>query len=75
MKNLRAKGKKWVKRALAFKVGKYAVRKGGLLGVGIGAVAGVAYLSWRLSKKCKTEHGAERLINEITADKERQIVV
>ena len=72
MKNLRAKGKKWGKRALAFKVGKYAVRKGGLLGVGVGAVAGAAYLVYKFRDRCKSH---QEPTNEITANTEEEIVV
>jgi uncharacterized membrane protein YebE (DUF533 family) len=75
MKNLTRKTKKWGKRALAFKVGKFAVRKGGILGVGLGAVAGAAYLAWNFNKKRKEVQPEENPTNEITADKEKKIVV
>ncbi len=72
MKNLTGKAKKWGKRALAFKVGKYAVRKGGLLGVGLGAAAGVVYLAYKFRNACKKK---QQPVNEITADTEEKIVV
>ncbi|HEY9185940.1 MAG TPA: hypothetical protein VIM94_11500 [Salegentibacter sp.] len=75
MKNLRAKGKKWAKRALALKLGKTAVKKGGILGVGLGAAAGVAYLAWNYNKKCKQIQADKSADNEITIDKEKKIVV
>lgn len=72
MKNLKKETKKWGKKALAFKVGKFAVRKGGLLGVGIGATAGVIYLAYKFGKDCKNK---QKPVNEVTADREKQIVV
>lgn len=72
MKNLT---KKWAKRALAFKVGKYAVRKGGLVGVGLGAAAGAVYLAWNYKKKRKEIQADESAENEITVDKEKKIIV
>ncbi|HSP11474.1 MAG TPA: hypothetical protein VLO29_03025 [Salegentibacter sp.] len=72
MKNLKKKTKKWGKRALAFKVGKFAVRKGGLLGVGIGVAAGAIYLVYKFSNGCKNK---QQPMNEVTADREKQIVV
>ncbi|WP_081212025.1 hypothetical protein [Salegentibacter sediminis] len=75
MKNLRAKGKKWAKRALALKLGKTAVKKGGILGVGLGAAAGAVYLAWNYNKKCKKLKAEEDAANEITVKKEKKIVV
>lgn len=75
MKNLTKKTKKWGKRALAFKAGKFAVRKGGLLGVGLGAAAGAVYLAWNYNKRRKETQPAESPENEITVDPEKKIVV
>lgn len=72
MKNLTRKAKKWGKRALAFKVGKYAVRKGGLLGLGLGAAAGAVYLAYRFRNDCNKK---QQPVNEITADTEEEIVI
>ncbi|MGY5850043.1 hypothetical protein [Salegentibacter sp. F14] len=75
MKGIGVKGVKWAKRALAVKLGKTAVKKGGLVGVGIGAAAGLGYLVWSFSKKCKNSHSYDRPINKITTDSEKKIVV
>lgn len=75
MKNLRAKAKKWAKRGLALKLGKTAVKKGGILGIGLGATAGAVYLAWNYNKKRKEIQAEESAENEITVDKEKKIVV
>lgn len=75
MKNLRAKGKKWTKRALALKLGKTAVKKGGVLGVGIGAAAGAVYLAWNYNKKCKELRAQKNPVNEISVEREKKIVI
>ncbi|MGY5846482.1 hypothetical protein ACW6QP_03615 [Salegentibacter sp. HM20] len=72
MNKFTRKTKKWGKRALAFKVGKYALRKGGIVGVGVGAAAGAAYLAYKFAKDCRKKN---KPLNEITTDKNEQIVV
>lgn len=60
MSTLINKGAKWGKRALALKLGKTAVKRGGLLGVGIGAVAGAGYLAYNLYENRKKSAAAEK---------------
>lgn len=53
MSNLIHTSGKWVARAAALKLGKAAMRKGGVIGIGIGAVVGVGYLAYNFIKKRK----------------------
>lgn len=53
MNNLVNKGAKWGKKALMLKLGKAAIKRGGLVGVGIGAVAGAGYYAYNLYEKRK----------------------
>lgn len=53
MSNIMDKGMKWGKRALALKLGKTAIRRGGVVGIGIGAVVGAGYLAYNLIENQK----------------------
>ena len=46
-------GLKWGKRALALNLGKTAISRGGIVGVGIGAVIGAGYLAYNLLENRK----------------------
>lgn len=61
------KGVKWGKTALALKLGKTAVKRGGLLGIGMGAVAGAGYLAYNFytKKKKAAQHGKIKRIDNI----------
>lgn len=47
-------GQKFMTRALALKVGRAAVKKGGVMGIGLAAVFGAGYLAYNLFKKRDT---------------------
>ncbi len=51
MSNILNTSGKWVARAAALKVGKAAMKRGGVIGIGIGAVVGVGYLAYNFIKK------------------------
>ena len=53
MSDIMNAGLKWGKRALALKLGKTAIRRGGIVGVGIGAVIGAGYLAYNLLENRK----------------------
>jgi len=53
MSDIMNAGLKWGKRALALKLGKTAIRRGGIVGVGIGAVIGAGYLAYNLMENRK----------------------
>lgn len=57
MSTLVDKGLKWGKSALALKLGKTVIKRGGLFGVGAGAVAGAGYLAYNFYKKNKAAAG------------------
>ncbi len=47
------KGMKWGKRALALKLGKTVIRRGGVVGIGIGAIVGAGYLAYNMIENQK----------------------
>lgn len=73
------KGEKLIKSALAIKVGKAALKRGGIVGVSLGAAAGVGYLAYRYFKKNKQEekHIETKEVNTLNPDieTEKKIVV
>lgn len=73
------KGQKFLKSALAIKVGKAALKRGGIVGAGLGAAAGVGYLAYRYFQKNKQEeeHMKTKEVNTLNPDieTEKKIVV
>lgn len=73
------KGIKWGKRALALKLGKSAIRRGGIAGVGIGAIVGAGYLAYNLLENRKRRKNLKPIEdishNNRDAAGQKQIVV
>ncbi len=55
-------GIKWGQRALVVKIGRVALKRGGLVGLGLGAAAGVGYLAYNLYENRQKR---KRYLNEI----------
>ncbi|QED38786.1 hypothetical protein FK178_14140 [Antarcticibacterium arcticum] len=79
MSNIMDKGMKWGKRALALKLGKSAIRRGGVVGVGIGAVVGAGYLAYNFFENRKRRENLKPVEdisqNNRDAAGQKQIVV
>lgn len=75
MSTLIDKGVKWGKSALALKLGKTVIKRGGFIGIGAGAVAGAGYLAYnyfekkkRAAAEEKARHAKIRRIDNIDAN-------
>ena len=79
MSDIMNKGLKWGKRALALKLGKTAIRRGGIMGVGIGAVVGAGYLAYNFFENRKRRENLKPVEdisrNHPEAKGENQIIV
>lgn len=65
---------KFMTKALALKVGRALVKRGGVMGVGLAAVFGAGYLAYNLFKKRDSRHirridDIEGNSNELQGDK------
>lgn len=60
MNNMINSGMKWGQRALVMKIGKTALKRGGIIGVGVGALAGAGYLAYNLLEKRKRKEEVRR---------------
>ncbi len=63
MNSLVNSGIKWGQRALVVKIGRTALKRGGLVGLGLGAAAGVGYLAYNLYENRQKKR--KRYLNEI----------
>ena len=79
MSDIMNAGLKWGKRALALKLGKTAIKRGGIVGVGIGAVIGAGYLAYNLLENRKRRQNLKPVEdisnNHPGAQGEKQIIV
>lgn len=79
MSDMMNAGLKWGKRALALKIGKTAIRRGGIVGVGIGAVVGAGYLAYNFFENRKKRENLKPVAdishNHPEAKGEKQIIV
>lgn len=79
MSDIMNAGLKWGKRALALKLGKTAIKRGGIVGVGIGAVIGAGYLAYNLLENRKRRQNLKPVEdiskNHPEAKGEKQIIV
>ena len=69
MKNQIKKTGKWAVGYLAAKAGKKVVAKSGVVGLGIGAAAGLGYLGYKLFRKEKEENDISENYHEIKGEK------
>tara|TARA_Y100000034_G_scaffold85338_1_gene102355 strand:+ start:324 stop:545 length:222 start_codon:yes stop_codon:yes gene_type:complete len=69
MKNQIKKTGKWAVGYLAAKAGKKVVAKSGVVGLGIGAAAGLGYLGYKLFRKKKEENDISENYHEIKGEK------
>lgn len=79
MSDIMNAGLKWGKRALALKIGKTAIRRGGIVGVGIGAVVGAGYLAYNFFENRKRRENLKPVAdishNHPETKGEKQIIV
>ena len=79
MSDIMNAGLKWGKRALALKLGTTAIKRGGIVGVGIGAVIGAGYLAYNLLENRKRRQNLKPVEdiskNHPEAKGEKQIIV
>ena len=69
MKNQLKKTGKWAAGYLAAKAGRKIVAKSGIVGLGIGAAAGLGYLGYKLFKTKKDQNDISQNYNEIKGEK------
>ena len=69
MENQLKKTGKWAVGYLAAKTGKRIVAKSGMVGLGIGAVAGLGYLGYKLFKTKKDQNDISQNYHEIKGEK------
>lgn len=66
MKNILEKGGNWAKRAVVTRIGRNTMKRGGILGVGIGAAAGLAYLAYNYAKNHRHDQAQPTAINKVS---------
>lgn len=60
---------KWIAGLLAAKAGKKIIAKGGIIGLGVGAAAGGAYLGYKLLKRLKSQEDISNNHHEVEGKK------